>query len=202
MIGINYPKFTMWTVKKCLHDTLGTTLENPKKYFSNIDDTEEVAFMYVAENQIHILLCTNIVPRTERLLSNAKTAPYTADREKKGFYFRGCLPKADTVVEDMIGSTRIPSKKSGADQKSLKKFRNANVNEKLFEKIHQHSMARNPTLISVSSSPRDFKTVYSSSETCPQFKGCGRFFYFICAHSLSEKAWFFVVSWFYQQAYK
>ena len=116
---------------------MGTTLEDPERYFSNIDDIEEAEFMRAAENQVHNFLCADTIVRTEVLMRNAKTAPYTADREKKGFYFRGCLPKEDPVVEDMIGSTRIPSKKSEADQQSLKKLRNANVTEELFEKIHQ-----------------------------------------------------------------
>lgn len=138
MIGVNISsKSKMWFAEKCLHDTMGTTLEDPERYFSNIDDIEEAEFMCAAENQVHNLLCADTIVRTDLLMRNAKTAPYTADREKKGFYFRGCLPKEDPVVEDMIGSTRIPSKKSEADQQSLKKLRNANVTEELFEKIHQ-----------------------------------------------------------------
>lgn len=138
MIGVNISsKSKMWFAEKCLHDTMGTTLEDPERYFSNIDDIEEAEFMRAAEKKVHNFLCANTIVRTEVLMRNAKTAPYTADREKKGFYFRGCLPKEDPVVEDMIGSTRIPSKKSEADQQSLKKLRNANVTEELFEKIHQ-----------------------------------------------------------------
>ncbi len=137
MIGIYCPNFALWDFNRNLLNTMGVAYGDPKQFFSSIDDPKEAEFMRAAENQVHNFLCADTIVRTDLLMRNAKIAPYTANREKKGFYFRGCLPKEDPVVEDMIGSTRIPSKKSEADQQSLKKLRNANVTEELFEKIHQ-----------------------------------------------------------------
>lgn len=70
-------------------------------------------------------------------MSKAVIDTYTAAKENTGFYFLGCLPKNDPTVEKYILNARIPLYKNNWKKPSMKKIRNSNKEEVIFEIIHK-----------------------------------------------------------------
>ena len=101
---------------------------------------EASAFMSAAENMVMNRLCTGVERSKRAAMQDAVVDPYTAGMQNNGFYFRGCLPKKDPVIEKMIKTARKQSQAvddTNTAKGHLEKLRNTNRHEEIFEFIHQ-----------------------------------------------------------------